>query len=412
MGHFVMVAIGSSGDVNPFLGIAAALRERGHRTTIISAPQFAGAATSTGSGFAALGTWEAYGAIYGDPDLWHPRRGLRIYFSYLSRLVDQTVELIKERYEPGDTVVLSSFQCFGARVAHEALGVPLCTILPYPISLQSVYDPNRNPIGNPPKWMGRTGARLMYRVINWEIARHSRGCIEAARRKRGLGPSIGDVVAWSYSPELIVGLWPPAFSAPQPDWPRQAQTTGFVSYDGPSAKDWTPPIGLPERDDWLVFTPGSQMTHGREYFHVACEAAAQLGRPTLMVASDRAALPDELPNNVRHVSFAPFTWLFARAVAVVHHGGIGTAGRALQAGLPQLIIPRGFDQFDNAQRVERIGAGHWMKRRELTTPSMLSAVGGLLVDEAVAKRCAEVAADLASHDANRETCRAVERLLG
>jgi rhamnosyltransferase subunit B len=137
MGHFIMVAVGSSGDVNPFLGVAAALRVRGHQATLLSAPQFASAAASVGADFGALGTAEAYDAIYEDPDLWHPRHGLRIYFSYLSTLVEQTVELIGQRYDPSSTAVLASFQCFGARVAQETFGVPLCTILPYPISLQS-----------------------------------------------------------------------------------------------------------------------------------------------------------------------------------------------------------------------------------------------------------------------------------
>jgi rhamnosyltransferase subunit B len=412
MGHFIMVALGSSGDVNPFLGIAAALRGRGHRTTLLSAPQFANAAASVGADFVALGTADAYDAIYEDPDLWHPRRGLRIYFSYLSTLVEQTVEFIGQRCEPPNTAVLAPFQCFGARIAQEAFGVPLCTILPYPISLQSTYDPNRNPIGNPPRWMGRGAVHLMYRVINWEVARYSRRSVEEVRKARGLGPPVKHLVPWSYSPHAVVGLWPSLFSSPKPDWPPHAENTGFISYDGPAASDWRPPDDLPDRRDWLVFTPGTQMTHGAAFFDAACASAAELDEPTLMVASDRLVLPDKLPSNVHHLAYAPFSWLFDRAAAVVHHGGIGTAGRALEAGLPQLIIPRGFDQFDNAHRVTRIGAGVSMDRREVDPTSLTSSIRQLLTDEHIHQRCGEIRTELANTDADEGTCKVVERLLG
>lgn len=411
MGHFLMVALGSSGDVNPFLGIALALRNRGHGTTLLAAPRFSSAAEAVGAEFAALGTAEEYDAMYEDPDLWHPRRGLRIYFSYLAEQVDQTVRLIEGLHDPARTVALAPFQCFGARVAQEALGIPLGTVLPYPISLQSAFDPNRTPIGNPPRWMGRGAVRLMYRIANWEVSRHTRDSINAARRTRGLAPPVRDVVRWSYSPHLILGLWPSIFSAPQPDWPPQARNTGFLSYDGPDSMSWTPPHDLPDRRDWLVFTPGSQMTHGADYFLAACEAASRLKLPTLMVASDRSALPRRLPQNVYHLTFAPFSWLFPRAVGVVHHGGIGTAARALEAGIPQLIVPRGFDQFDNAHRVTRLGGGTWLDRKKLSGESLYRSIRDLLQDQQIQRRCGEIQADLFGNNLLDETCSVIEELL-
>lgn len=411
MGHFLMVALGSSGDVNPFLGIALRLRNRGHETTLLSAPCFSGAAEAVGADFAPLGTAAEYDAMYENPDLWHPRRGLRLYFSYLAGRIEETVQLIETHHDPARTVVLAPFQCFGARVAQEALGVPLGTVLPYPISLQSAFDPNRTPIGNPPGWMGRGAVRLMYRIANWEVSRHTRDSTNTARRKRGLAPPIRDVVRWSYSPHLILGLWPSLFSSPQPDWPPQAKNTGFLSYDGPASVSWTPPPDLPDREDWLVFTPGSQMTHGADYFLAACEAASRLNLPTLMVAPDRAALPRQLPKNIHHLSFAPFSWLFSRATAVVHHGGIGTAARAMEAGLPQLIVPRGFDQFDNAHRVRRIGAGTWLDRRRLSGSLLHSSIRDLLEDQQIQRRCREIQVELSGTNALDETCSVIEELL-
>jgi rhamnosyltransferase subunit B len=410
VGLVILVGLGSSGDVNPLLGIAMGLKARGHDTVLISAPGFRESAESVGAQFAPLGTAEAYDAVYADPDLWHPRRGLGVFFPYAAGLAASTVELIEQWHRPGETVIVATFQCFGARVAQEALGIPLCTVLPNPILIQSVYDPNRNPIGNPPRWLGRWAVRVMYGVTNWEVSRHSRQGVNAARRSRDLSPTVRDVASWSRSPHRVLGLWPSLISAPQPDWPQQAKTTGFIVHDGPSGTAWSPPADLPDRHDWLVFTPGTQMTHGREFFRAVAGSATSLNRPVLIVAKDRSALPASLPSSVRHIPYAPFSWLFDRAAAVVHHGGIGTAGRAIQAGLRQLIVPSGFDQFDNADRVTRVGAGYQLAKKDITASTLAAVLRRLLVSDEIGHRCRAIQEQLAQTDALDETCSAIEEL--
>jgi UDP:flavonoid glycosyltransferase YjiC (YdhE family) len=410
MGHIFLMGLGSWGDLNPLLGIGVALRERGHHTTLVSAPQFASAASSIGADFFGIGTSEAYEGIYADPDLWHPRRGLGVFFPYAAGLSDQIASIVEEHHVPGDTVMVSTFQCFGARVAQEALGLPLCTVLPNPILLQSAWDPGQSPIGNPPAWLGKGALRLMYWVSNREISRHARRGVNEALRRRGLAP-IRDIVGWSRSPDRVLGLWPSALAAPQRDWPPQAKTTGFISFDGPTAVGWSPPGDLQDRSDWLVFTPGTQMTHGAEFFSMACDVAEDIGIPALMVAKDRSALPEGLPDNVQHLGFAPFAWLFERASLVVHHGGIGTSGRALEAGCPQLIVPSGFDQFDNAERIVRLGVGEQIRREHLTRSSLSAALRRLRGSDPVRKRCREIRSELAQSGAVGETCDEIERLL-
>jgi UDP:flavonoid glycosyltransferase YjiC (YdhE family) len=117
------------------------------------------------------------------------------------------------------------------------------------------------------------------------------------------------------------------------------------------------------------------------------------------------------PANVWHLPFAPFSWLFDRAAGVVHHGGIGTAGRALQAGLPQLIVPSGFDQFDNAARVTRIGAGQTLDMKTLSASSLAAAIRELLDNEEVWRRCVSIREELAATDPVAEICGAIEGLV-
>lgn len=44
-----------------------------------------------------------------------------------------------------------------------------------------------------------------------------------------------------------------------------------------------------------------------------------------------------------------------RASVIVHHGGVGTAEQALGLGRPQLLVPRHFEQFANADSLGRLG---------------------------------------------------------
>ncbi|NUR29937.1 MAG: glycosyltransferase family 1 protein [Catenulispora sp.] len=63
-----------------------------------------------------------------------------------------------------------------------------------------------------------------------------------------------------------------------------------------------------------------------------------------------------LPANVTVESWVDQESILGRAQAVVHHGGSGTTLGALAAGVPQLILPQGADQFANAEAVFTAGA--------------------------------------------------------
>jgi UDP:flavonoid glycosyltransferase YjiC (YdhE family) len=99
------------------------------------------------------------------------------------------------------------------------------------------------------------------------------------------------------------------------------------------------------------------MMHAGAAFHAMIGVVERLGRRCIVLTKHRHQLPATLPASALHCPFAPFHELFPLCAAVVHHGGIGTTARALASGTPQLILPFGFDQMDNAARVERLGAG-------------------------------------------------------
>jgi UDP:flavonoid glycosyltransferase YjiC (YdhE family) len=98
-----------------------------------------------------------------------------------------------------------------------------------------------------------------------------------------------------------------------------------------------------------------------------------------------------LPPNVQVHSWIALDSLASTCTAAIHHGGFGTTLTMLAAGLPQVIVPHGADQFYNADALERCGAA-------IRTDA--AAIGGAIVHllrDAGLRRCAEaLRADIAA----------------
>jgi UDP:flavonoid glycosyltransferase YjiC (YdhE family) len=99
-----------------------------------------------------------------------------------------------------------------------------------------------------------------------------------------------------------------------------------------------------------------------------------------------------LPDNVRLVDWIPLSALLARSAAVIHHGGAGTTLTALDAGLPQLVLPHGADQYKNAEVIAKSGAGAIVQPAELDADR----IGELLADAPMRAVAEAIAAEMAA----------------
>jgi hypothetical protein len=74
--------------------------------------------------------------------------------------------------------------------------------------------------------------------------------------------------------------------------------------------------------------------------------------------------PEEphMPPEIHVIKSAPHDWLFSQIDAAAHHGGSGTTGASLRAGIPTIIRPFFGDQFFFATRVEDLGVGVWVRK--------------------------------------------------
>lgn len=100
----------------------------------------------------------------------------------------------------------------------------------------------------------------------------------------------------------------------------------------------------------------------------------------------------ELPDNVRPGGWLPLGSLLPTCSAIVHHGGSGTTLTALDAGVPQLVLPGGADRHINALAVRQRGVG---VIADLDTVGA-DLVGTVLHDASLRTAAAEIRAEVRS----------------
>ena len=239
--------------------------------------------------------------------------------------------------------------------------------------------------------------------------------IRALRRELGLRGEVRPLLGDRFSPTLNLALFATELGAPQPDWPRNTTQTGFVFHDEPAAParaDSNLEAFLSSGEPPVVFTLGSAavMAAG-SFFEEAARAARQLGRRALLVLGENRI--GEAPSSeLFAIDYAPYSQVFPRAAAVVHQGGAGTTAQALRAGVPQLIMPYGFDQPDNAARIARRGIGLTLPRKRFRAGRVASVLRQLLTDPGYSARARSAAQRLASARGVPVACDAIERDMG
>lgn len=83
-----LVAVGTHGDVLPFIALGHELLKRGHGVSLAAPAPFEAMARRAGLAFQPLGTVADYEAVIRQPDLWHPQQGFRPMFDYALQVAE------------------------------------------------------------------------------------------------------------------------------------------------------------------------------------------------------------------------------------------------------------------------------------------------------------------------------------
>jgi len=232
------------------------------------------------------------------------------------------------------------------------------------------------------------------------------------RAELELAPVRRPFAGWIHSPDLVIGLFPEWFAALQPDWPSNTHLTGFPLFDETGLREIPSELEsfLTSGPPPIVFTWGTGMRFGRNFFEVSTQVCRAIGQRGVLLTQYSDQVPASLPDGVRHFEYVPFSKVLPRSLALVHHGGIGTSAQALAAGIPQLVVPWGHDQPDNAVRLTRLGVGSVVSRKDYKKRTVVRALDRLLHSKEVAGNCRSFASKIAQTQPLSEACRLIELL--
>ena len=96
----------------------------------------------------------------------------------------------------------------------------------------------------------------------------------------------------------------------------------------------------------------------------------------------------------------------------MHHGGLGTSAQALNAGVPQLVMPLAYDQADNAVRMRRLGVAALLYPKRFTGKAVAKRLKHLLEDAGVKQAAKQVSERFHGMDGVATACTLVEELVG
>jgi rhamnosyltransferase subunit B len=422
--RIVLATLGSLGDLHPFIAIAARLKARGEDPIVASSPNFLENVTAAGIGFHPVGPDPD--SIMRDLNMDLAQYGRAVMrdtifilesavFPYLQRTYDDLLPVID-----GAALLLSSALLFSARFAAERLGVPQMAVALQPMVFVSSYDP---PAVSPAPWLAPVLVKLGPRVTRAVYGRGKRiasrraGALYEFRRRLGLPDSaIDPLFEGQFSPQGTFAAYSSLLASPQPDYPPNTLVTGFAFYDGDIAPVLEPDLQefLASGPPPLVFTLGSfAVEFADDFFRIGLEVARELRLRAIILAGPRHR---EIYRSYRSSDlyiggYAPYSPLFPRALAIIHHGGIGTLGQALRAGTPQLIVPLLSDQFDNAARAVRLGLARTIARRRYTPRRVADEVRRLIEEPSFARRAAEIGGIVAREPGAERIARAIGQFL-
>ena len=166
--NLIIVAIGSYGDVLPLVGLALALKSRGHQITFFSNEHFGPLSKRFGLEFVSLGSTAEYEELTSNPDLWDKKQ--RVGKLICSTLVSESLRKAYSTLLPyvlkEPSILVCSSLGFAGRLLQETHHVPTATVHLSPSLFQSSYAPPKMPGVFMPNWFPIFAKRMVWKILN------------------------------------------------------------------------------------------------------------------------------------------------------------------------------------------------------------------------------------------------------
>jgi UDP:flavonoid glycosyltransferase YjiC (YdhE family) len=423
----LIAARGSLGDIYPYIAITRELERRGHDVWYVSSPFFKKIIEGQGLKFIPVKPDFPPASL---TDYEKKKLAARAFSRDGARyaIEEYTLPTLKEsfedlmgvvRYTKADAILSHIAYAQVGAMVHQKTGIPWISSSMSPLFNFSACEPLV--ITTPSGLLRLTSiaphnslilGALKLATLPWTLRFNS------VRGEVGLPWVLDPVFSDAVSPVLDLGLYSPTLAPLPADAPPQRFVTGCCFFDGHPGSEGLPDglEGFLERGDApLVFTLGSASSWvAGNFFEESIRAASLLGeRAILLTGENFDSVPEHcLTERAVAYRYVPNSYLFPRAKAIIHAGGIMTSTEALRSGKPSLIVPFGFDQFDNAHRVRSLGCARIVSNEEYRAEMAAWEIRELLRGDRYLASSASAGERIARERGTATACDLIENLLG
>lgn len=409
--HVTLITYGSRGDVEPFVALGRGFLQAGDTVRLVAPEVFGSMVSARGINFVGLP---------GDPDRLvqnlvelagtNPLRMVSAMSKFVLPLAAEVFERVQTACT-GTEVIIHSFLL--TQAGHEVargLGIPDVSAQFFPIFSTTAEFPA---VAFPDLPLGRPYRRVSHEMTTQTFRQGGRILYWWVRRTN---PHLPRLQAWPFSrdnrrrPPVLYAFSP--YVVPQPrDWPGDAHITGYWFLD--DTADWQPSRGLLNFLDTgprpIAIGLGSTVTQKPDDIARTVLRALDLtGQRGVLVGKEWPQV--DLSSDVFALVSAPYGWLFPRMSAVVHHGGAGTTGAALRAGVPNVVVPFTSDQPFWGRRVVELGAGpRPIPAQRLSAEKLAEAIEKSVTDDGMRSCARKLGERIAAEDGVSQAVALVRR---
>jgi sterol 3beta-glucosyltransferase len=405
--RLTILTFGSRGDVQPYVALGGGLAAAGHYVRIATHVPYRDLALEQGLEFCAIDgnpaeiLGSALGAGWLDAGS-NPLAFVRGLLRAMEPLMHSAARQSWDACRDAEAVVVSMLGLYAGRHVAEKMRVPLL-LAPYlPVGPSGAFPspimcvaPGLGPVGN--RLTHLLSAQLMWQLVRSAVNRVRRDVFDLP--PLSLGGLAGEVRA---------GRWPTLYGYSRhvlprpPEWGDRVHLTGYWFLDRPAG--WRPPPDLvaflADGAPPVYVGFGSMHVHDRPATTSAVLQALAATRQRGLLLTGRGGLGGiDLPPSVHVIEPCPHDWLFPQVAAAVHHGGAGTTGAALRAGVPSVVVPFFADQPFWGWRISTLGAGpRPIPNRRLTARRLADAIRAATGDREIRRRAAELGGRIRAED--------------
>lgn len=432
--RFTCLTIGSRGDVQPYVALCKGLIADGQKAKIATHEEFRGFVQSHGIEFAPIdGNPAELMAICVEHGMFtysFLREASRKFRGWIDDLLRSSWQACQNT----DVLIESPSAMGGIHIA-EALAIPYYRAFTMPWSKTRVYPhafavPDHNMGGNYNAFTYTAFDNLFWKAISGQVNRWR-------KKSLNLPATTYDKLAQHRTPFLY--NFSPSVVPPARDWHDWIRVTGYWFLDGSDDTEhvkWKAPARVTHfiararsEDKKLVYIGfGSIVVSDPKALTRAVIAAVkQSGVYCILVKGwsarshedgdedegddsktredekddardlgqghEQGDVEDEAQDceheeQILSLDSIPHDWLFPQLDAACHHGGAGSLGASLRAGIPTIVKPFFGDQFFFGGRVQDLGVGVCLHK--LTVSSLQKALEACTTDTSIIERAAKI----------------------